>query len=399
MYQDISASQNPLVSIVAERNQSMIKTLSIQKPAYGGYGLCFDDGKAIFVPYAYPGETVKARIVNDKKDYSFAKIEEVLEKSPDRIAPDCENFERCGGCNYLSVNYETELRLKNEILTDTLARTAGLRDETLTINIIYNKRLHYRSHATIKAMKGRSGFFARSSNTLVPFPDKGCTLLAGPLQNSIKQFRPERKEYRAAMDCKGSVHIYEGKPLIINEHENDIFYERDINLFFQANRFLRTEMLSLVREYATLNSNATFLDIGCGVGFFSIYLAQYALSGTGIDRDRESIKWARTNAKRNGISNIDFKCLTAHEIHPQHHKSGLLIVDPPRAGLEKRARKTITAMKPDTIIYISCNPTTFARDLKDFLKANYSIKHLTLIDMFPGTYHIEIIAHITRDGF
>lgn len=375
----------------------MTKILTVQKPAYGGYGLCFDDGKATFVPYAYPGEKVKVRIVNEKKDFSFAEIDEILEKSPDRITPECENFESCGGCNYLSVDYNTEVNMKKEILKDSLTRTAGLRDDTISINTICDKRFNYRSHATVKASNGSSGFYARESNRLVPFPEQGCKLLAEPLQNMIKSYHPKKKEYRSAMNIEGNVFVSEGKSLIISEREDDITYERDINLFFQANRFLRKSMLSLVREYASIDSSKTFLDIGCGVGFFSLFLANHAMNGKGVDRDRDSIKWARSNAVLNGIDNIEFSCVAASDIHPQQHHSELLILDPPRAGLDKKARKTIISMNPETIVYVSCNPATFARDIKDLLKADYSIEKLTLIDMFPGTYHIEVVALITRD--
>jgi 23S rRNA (uracil1939-C5)-methyltransferase len=373
--------------------------LTIQKPAYGGYGLGFYDGKACFVDYAVPGDTATVEIYKEKKDYLFAKIITLDEEAVARIKPECPNFGKCGGCSYLNVSYKIELRQKKEILAETLTRISKLDGNIIPdISIISGSRFNYRSHASVKSdRKGNIGFFMKDSNELAPFPESGCCLLAKPLLHGLSGLRKyHRAEYKIACSYEKEFIASALKQNIVREFEAGIFYERDIKLFFQANRFLRSKMLETVKDFTGLSPGETFIDIGCGAGFFSIYLATPGNSGYGIDINRESIKWAKHNAQLNKRGNIEFETCSASEIGSIKIKFNAAVADPPRAGLSAKDRSALIAMSPERIVYVSCNPATFARDARDIIDAGYILKKIALIDMFPATYHIEAIALFAR---
>ncbi len=373
--------------------------LKIEKAAYGGYGLGFHEGKATFVPFGVPGDIAELKIYKEKKNHSFGHIQKLLERAKTRKEPRCTSFGKCGGCDYLHVSYSAELSMKEEILLESLLRIAGLSlNQIPEIPLIHDNRFHYRSHASIKCNKhGDIGFFQKDSHNLIPFPSVGCQLLAEPLiENLSIQQNIDQEEFKIACSHNNQCILSTDQATTVHESVNEIQYEHDIGLFFQANRFLRSTMLDIVEEYAGLSSSETFVDIGCGVGFFTLSLASKASKGVGFDISKQSIKWAKHNAKLNSCENVDFYVQSASDIHPFRSEFKVMIADPPRSGLSKKARKTIKAISPERIVYVSCNPTTFARDLRDFYANGYSMQRITLIDMFPGTYHIEVIALFVR---
>ncbi len=179
------------------------------------------------------------------------------------------------------------------------------------------------------------------------------------------------------------------------EREAGIEYRRHIGSFFQANRFVRREMLEKTGALAS-GAGETFMDICCGVGFFSLRLASQGMSGAGFDIDTRSIRFARENARSNGITGVTFSALASSGIGLGGARPDVIIVDPPRAGMDKKTRWTLSRLQAPFIIYISCNPSTFARDARDLLKAGYSVNDMILMDMFPGTFHVEVMALFHR---
>ncbi len=375
-----------------------IKELRVEKAVYGGFGLAFHDGKAVFVAGAIPGEIVDARIIRDTASHSFAAIDSVLAPSLHRISPECPNFGTCGGCDYLHADYETELAMKREIILDTLSRIGKLPADIIPqIDTRSAERFGYRSHAEVKLADGRAGFYRRESNEVVPFPEGGCRLLWAQVMEGIRAAEgAPGKGFRIAAGLDGAPRTsLEGSP-VITEREDDIILERDIRCFYQANRLLRAAMRETVARYASLEKGDAFIDGACGVGFFALDLARCGASGTGYDIDRESVKWARHNAKSNGISGVKFEAKDLSKLDLTSGSYGAIVLDPPRAGLSKKARRGVAFLEPRTIVYVSCNPATFARDAADFAAAGYAMRDLTFIDMFPGTQHIELIARLAR---
>jgi tRNA/tmRNA/rRNA uracil-C5-methylase (TrmA/RlmC/RlmD family) len=370
--------------------------LHIEKPVYGGYGLAFLEGKAVFVENAIAGERVLAGIHQEKKDHCFARIERILEPSPHRQEPPCPAFGRCGGCSYLCLSHGKELEYKKDIITDSLLRMSGINLDAMPgIATISSDRFNYRSHAGLKVRDGRIGFYRRESNDLEPLPEQGCLLLDERLNARLKEIRAGR-DFSIAVDSDGLIATsLEGETLLA-ERELGITYRRGLSGFYQANRLLRPRMLETAGEYAAPAGGEEFLDIACGVGFFSLYMAPFCRGGHGVDINRQSIEMARRNAAENGISNVTFSAMAASAINPGRHRCDVIIADPPRAGLDKKTRHTINAIEPEKLVYVSCNPSTFARDARDFLKGGYRLERLTLIDMFPGTHHIELISKFVK---
>ena len=374
--------------------------ISISDTTFGGSGIGRIEGKVYFVDYSVPGDTLIVESFKDRKSFSYAKIKEIVKPSGFRIEPSCPNFGLCGGCSYLNVDYDREIEFKLNILKGLLHRPGGLDEKDLPqINIEKSDRYGYRSHSLIKSEGDGFGLFKKRTNDVVSFPEIGCGILSPDLNSRIKQldYKKINYEMRIAIDRTGNF-LYEKSdaPGLIEESECGITYKREINGFFQANRFLRSRMLEIVKEYSDLTIKDNFIDIGCGCGFFTLYLARDAGSGYGFDVYKKGIDHAEKNAVLNSIDNVKFFAISSSEIHPHKVKAASVIVDPPRMGLTKKTRQTINAMNPDKIIYVSCNPSTYARDIRDFISRGYKLDRLTMIDMFPGTHHIEIITRLVK---
>ncbi|HON78051.1 MAG TPA: class I SAM-dependent RNA methyltransferase [Spirochaetota bacterium] len=374
----------------------MNTTITITKAVYGGYGLGFLDGKAVFVPSALPGETIKIEITQDKKDHAFARPIQIIEASPERVTPGCENFGRCGGCDYLHIPYESELAIKKDIALETMRRIARLDPEKIPeISMHYSERFGSRSHATFRFNdKGLPGFYERGTNTPAPFPREGCPLLSPELRRTLSGMKGRESDgnIKIAAGYDGVARFSTEKKCVIRERDYGFSYDRDISCFYQANRFLRSSMIEKVLEFAAPMKDETFADIACGAGFFTLPLADMAAQGTGYDIAPLTIQWARHNATMNGIENVSFHAEDSGVFHIEDKKPDLIVVDPPRTGLTRKTVERLSSIAPDRIVYVSCNPSTFARDLQNLMKTGYSLHRLHLEDMFPGTFHIELIA-------
>lgn len=368
----------------------------IEDAAYGGYGVGRVDGKVIFVDCAIPGDVLEINILEEKKNYSFAEYFKILKSSEIRKESPCPNFQSCGGCSYLNLDYGDELALKKSILKEQLKRIALL-DPVPEINIISDKRYHYRSHSSVKCINSSTGFYKRNTNVIIPFPDSGCLLLSKKLTEGLTYFKSNLSgETKIAEDWNGNFFYDNQDNGMVEEKTGRYIYRRNINSFFQSNKFLREKMSDLVCEYSELTKNDEFADICSGCGFFTIPLSKIALSGTGFDIDKKSIENARNNSTLNNCTNLKFFSLSESEINPSKLNVKTVVIDPPRSGISKKGRRTINAINPEIIVYISCNPSTYARDIADFFKNGYELKEITLIDMFPCTFHIEIVSKLVK---
>ena len=367
-------------------------TVRVEKPLYGGSGLGFADGKALFVRHGIPGELLRVRITEQRADYSLADIVDVLEPSNDRIEPVCERFGHCGGCDYLHVDYAEELRIKKSVLRDCLTRIGGfLPSEIPEIGLQHGERFRYRSHCSVKSDGMKTGLFRENTNSVVPFPDEGCLLFHNAICELISGKKLPRGETRIAIDSKGEPHSSLETNAILEEKVGGFMFSRGIDDFFQSNLFLREKLMTQVMDLSG-QSGGEFIDIACGVGFFTLPLGKIHETGTGFDISRGSIGMARRNARVNGLNNITFTAVSASQITPGISVPDLLVIDPPRGGIDKKARRTIQSIGAPTMIYISCNPATFARDAKNFVKGGYRLESLVMIDMFPCTSHIETVS-------
>lgn len=374
----------------------MSEEISITNIANGGYGIGRINGKTVFVDSAVPGDILLVDIYKETKHYSFARITSIRHPSPMRIEPECPNFSECGGCAYLNISYETELDFKLRIVGDMLQRIAGMDIDIIPeIDVISGERFGYRSHAGIKLSGNRKGFFAKDSNIFVEFPSHGCRLLCDTINEGIMKLRVRDKETEAKIACDSMntfINSIETPDSYVYETEHNIRFRHDLSGFFQANMNLRGKMIDRVIEYLSPEKKEVFLDICCGCGFFSLPLALHSAMGYGFDSDKRAVYNAVYNSRVNSIENVKFEVRSDSDIHPFRHNPDFIVVDPPRCGISKNGRKTINSISPGRMVYVSCDPSTFARDAADFTGNGLKLEKLTLIDMFPCTKHIELIA-------
>jgi 23S rRNA (uracil1939-C5)-methyltransferase len=371
----------------------MNHVINIDKPAYGGKGLSFNNGKIMFVPFVITGETVEISVIREKKDYAEAFPLQIVKRSPDRIVPDCSNFARCGGCDYLHMTYDREIAEKQSIIIDAMIRQIKFDKESLpAITTITGPRFRYRSHARVKSDGKLAGFFAKDSHDIVPFPTEGCLLLDEGLSSAVmKPFLDS--EIKCAIDAHGSI-ITSGpdEKAEIIEEVSGIRFVHNVWSFFQANRFLRGRMIDTVIDYAHPSHSDDILELGCGCGFFTLPLARRCGTIKGIDINTDSIRYAVRNAAGNIIMNASFEPRDDASIDSPSDRADIIIADPPRAGLSKKTRDAIVGISPERFVYVSCDISTWARDARGLIMRGYRLSRLTFIDMFPGTYHIELIS-------
>ena len=377
--------------------------VEIKKLVYGGYGMGFADDRTVFVPYAAAGDVVECSPVRERKRAVFARIDRVVTPSPARRAPECPVFGACGGCHLQHLSYEDETAAKRDNVLEDLARIGKIRTG-LDGFVVSPERYGYRNHAIFKVdAERRPGFLARESDDLVPFPPEGCRLLPDAMRAAIAAIPPEAfepmSEVRARIDRYGAVHFWGlldrvGPPEALME-TGDILYPVSPEAFFQVNRFLGKALQDLVLSLPR-TAHRKLLDLYCGVGFFTLPLARLVGEGLGIERDGGAVRGATSAARLAGIGNVRFRRADAGREAQRLRDYDLVIVDPPRSGVPPEAMRGILRMRPAELVFVSCDPPTFARDAAALLEAGYVLGALHLVDLFPATYHVEIVSIFRR---
>ncbi|RUM30090.1 MAG: RNA methyltransferase [Aquifex sp.] len=412
--------------------------LTIEKLVYGGYGFSKLNGKAVFVRFASPKELVEAKVIKEKKDYTEAVVTKVLISSPARREAPCPYYGKCGGCQIQHINYEEQLRSKKEILLESLDRIGKVKEVPYEGEIPSKKEFNYRIRVQFKVQENKVGFFRwdrkevvdveecllahEKINELIPYIKEVLKFISD-LQEVHVNYSPTRNE--ATLKFVTITHTDEkllrnildnvlpewvvgigdygkvGNSLVkrYKVGREHVFmdvgkwqYRVSNDSFFQVNYTLWEDFLREVMEFS--GNYKKGLDLHSGVGFFTIPLSEQGNFIEGADANPSAIKDAEYNAKINSRDNVIFEEATAfrHLKRRIGEVINLVVVDPPRSGLLREERDLLLKNKPDKIVYISCNPTTFARDLKILIRGGYELKRLKLIDNFPQTYHIESIA-------
>jgi tRNA/tmRNA/rRNA uracil-C5-methylase (TrmA/RlmC/RlmD family) len=354
--------------------------VKIEDVAFGGKGVGREQGKAVFVPYTIEGELVSAEIVREKKQFAEAELVEVKESSRDRVAPQCPYFGRCGGCAYQHISYEHQLAIKWRQVRDALHRIGKLTEIPMRPIIPSARNYAYRNRITVHAQDGVIGFFRRDSHRLV----------------DIKYCPISREEVnRALAELRAQSHVHDGHYTLRVGSEPRVFS--------QTNDAVANALRDLIVDLTPPNQEL-LIDAYCGTGFFAKALLGKFERVIGIDWDRFAIAAAKENttSKENYIAgdvekeltrNDGFLAVEADRQRMGSRRSFMLIVDPPDTGLSGSMRTAIINLAPQTLFYVSCNPTTLARDLKD-LQGKFTINSVTPLDMFPQTAEIEVLAHL-----
>ena len=365
--------------------------LRIEKLVYGGSGLARTEQGIIFVPRTAPGDVIEAEIVEKKKDYSIARIATILEPSLDRQESVCV----AGCCHWQHIRYNAQVDYKEGIIRESLERLGRFKWSS-PIRRITGPDRNYRLRATFHVTEGRLGFMQERANAVIPI--QSCASLVPELNQFIASTDPNRArevhvvsapEIAAAFVFEDGSIRRTGRAVI---HVNGFRYKISAETFFQANRFL---LMPFINEVLTQigPTPAHVLELYSGAGFFSIPLARAANEVIAVERDRASVRQARENARLNERWNLRFfdsrvdAALQGADLRPD-----VVVLDPPRTGCGIKNAERIAALEARRIVYVSCNPTTFAPEAAYLISRGYDLRCITLIDQFPNTYHIEIVA-------
>ena len=349
-----------------------IVDLKIRDIAFGGKGVGRDNSKAVFVPFTIEGELVTAKIVREKKQFAESELVDVRERSPDRVEPPCPYFGRCGGCAYQHIDYEHQLAIKWRQVRDVLQRIGKLKEVPMRPIIPSPEPYGYRNRITVHAQDGVVGFFGRDSNRLIDIAR--CPISCDEVNRALMELRAQ--------------HVRDG--------HYTLRASPDPWGFSQTNDAVANALRDLIRQFMPANQEL-LIDAYCGEGFFAKALLDKCKRVIGIDWDKFAIDVARRNAttKETYVAgDVDLELERLRSIAPTFQREkAVLIVDPPATGLTPAVRKSIVALIPATLIYVSCNPPTLARDLAD-LGQRFTVESVTPLDMFPQTAEIEVAVNL-----
>lgn len=375
----------------------------IEKLVFGGFGLARTDKGIIFVDQVLPGEEVEVEITSKSGGVSHASPKKIIKASEYRREPACSHYNLCGGCNWQHINYEQQVEYKKAIFIDCLDRIGKISDIP-EIEIFSSPEWEYRQRVQIKVdrEKGNLGFFQRQTNEVVPITK--CPLL----DSSINKIFDEADEVLKSLpNDTNEIKVISGNNKltsspVIPEITNDqiklkighMNYVVSGGSFCQGNRFLMEKMGLWVKKNV---EGDFFVDMFGGLGFFAIMVADKFKRGLLIESNADFVQQAQENFALNYITNVNARAISSENFFRgfsgKFPKVDAVIIDPPRTGLSEKVKIGIKRLAPKNIIYVSCNPSTQARDIKFFLEDNkYAIKKAALFDLYPQTHHLETIV-------
>jgi 23S rRNA (uracil1939-C5)-methyltransferase len=394
----------------------MLDQLRVEKLVYGGEGLSRLDGEVIFTPFVLPGEAIEAERTGARQHVQRSRLVRVAEPSPARVEPPCSVFGRCGGCQYQHASYDAQLRFKRDILAETLRRVGKIDFDAERIAIEAGEPFGYRNRAQFHFERGRVGYRAMNSRKLVETAQ--CPIGSPKINEILSRLDRMVRDLRWP-DFVGSLEVFTDERQVqwnVLESERPVakrFFdwlaeevpgtvagplEYAVNgdlftvsgtSFFQVNRFLLPRLADLAIGEA---SGATAWDLYAGAGLFTLPLARRFERVVAVEAGR-SAEDLRHNAER---ARARIKVVTDQTeafLASSHNAPDFVLADPPRAGLGKAATTRLLALRPATLVIVACDPATLARDLA-VLATAYEIERITMVDLFPQTFHLEAIVKL-----
>ncbi len=405
--------------------KGLVFEITLTNLAYGGEALGrLPDGRAVFVPFALPGERVRLRLVEEKRGYARADLLEVLSSAPQRIEPRCPHFTHCGGCHYQHIPYTLQLEAKASILREQLERIGGLIDPPVEITIPSPHPWYYRNHIQFHLThEGKLGFLAPDSHTVVPVGEcylpepaigeiwplleveplpglERVTLRSGADGESmliIESSSREAPEFSVEELPVSAVYLSPAGPLVLagsSSIEITVLgraFHVSAASFFQVNTSMAEEMVRHLLNHLEPSDRMTLLEVYCGVGLFSAFLAPKVGRLVGIESSPSACEDFVKNLDE--FDHVELYEATAEAVLPSvDFRPDILLVDPPRAGLGHPVLKEILRLQAPLLAYVSCDPATLARDARQLIEGGYRLEKITPFDLFPQTYHIESVS-------
>lgn len=469
--------------------------LKIEDMGVDGEGIGKYEGMTFFVKDAVIGDTICAGITKLKKNYGYARVQEILEPSPYRVQPECPLYARCGGCQIQAMDYRQQLCYKQKKVRGNLIRIGGfapeLIDSVMEEIVGMEQPYRYRNKAQFPIGADRdgmpvAGFYAARTHSIIPVEDCKLgvtqneqilgTVLSYMRENGVRPYDettgkglvrhvlirygftskelmvclvingetlPQEKKLVDAL-CKiegmtsisvninrkntnvilgeetrtvwGSDYITDQIHLRDCDHDfaltdTAIAYHISPQSFYQVNPVQTEKLYSLALSYAGLTGKETVWDLYCGIGTISLFLAQKAGKVYGVEIVPQAIEDAKSNAALNGITNASFFVGKAEEVLPEFYEKksretetdmlhpDVIVVDPPRKGCDEKCLETMLRMKPERIVYVSCDPATLARDLKILCEGGYELRKVRPVDQFGHTTHVETVVLLSKGMF
>lgn len=391
--------------------------------AHGGEAVARKDGKAHFIAGAMPGEVVEAAVTEDRGAWARARLVSVIEASPERREPPCPHASLCGGCQWQHADRDTQLVWKRDIVASQLGHLGRIEDPPVRDTLDPGPPLGYRNRMDFHVIDGRPGLMRHRSNDVVPLD--ACLLLDPILQPVFDNLGDLAGVNRITLRCgtrTGDVLIIvdgglpsqaeswgvpvvqrQGKrlvPVIGEPKLADVVDGTSFSIpfagFFQNNTHGADALVSVVRAAADLGPDETLLDGYCGVGLFGATVGAGAELVLGIDSIPDAVERARSNLDRAGVNSHLVTGSFTKDIERLDAYWNVAIVDPPRKGLGERGVDAVTSALPRRIVYVACDPASLARDSLILGATGYDLVEATPIDMFPQTYHVEVVATFDR---
>ncbi|MGO9324405.1 MAG: class I SAM-dependent RNA methyltransferase [Terracidiphilus sp.] len=416
--------------------------VTIEKPIYGGASLARVEGKAVFVPLTLPGEQARVRIVEEKRGYATAEVEEIVAAAPERVAPNCKHFGTCGGCQYQHADYKAQVEMKQAILRETLERGGVHAPDEM--DVLAGEPWAYRNRIRLAFdAPGRAGYRGRRSHAVIAIDECpiAAPVLVGAALGAAELFRrfavPSRpaelslfcdateKSMLASVFTDGPaqvplrdyfdallsqipslrgvelVEVHQGEPKTVARTGAESIayraagfdYRVDQGAFFQVNRWLVDELVECVTSGL---SGRLAWDLFAGVGLFARKLAERFESVTAVESAPAAIGALKENLRETHATAVKATALEFLRGAARVERPDLIVVDPPRMGLGAETTELLGQIGAPELVYVSCDPATLARDLRVLVGAGYRIERITLADLFPQTFHLETVVRLRR---
>ena len=405
-----------------------IVEVELKNFVYGGDAMGrLADGRAVFIPYALPGERVRARIIEEKRGFARAVLAEVLTPSPDRIQPRCAHFGVCGGCQLQHLRYERQLEVKSSVLAEQLIRIGGIAQPPMRPLVPSPDPWHYRNAVQFHITpNGQLGFLRSGSHEIIPIHE--CHLMQGGLNELWSQlvFEPGSGIQRVDLRLGGeddllvilesdepqppefeidlpvsAVHLSKAGRVVLAGDDHlliDVLgrtFHVSAESFFQVNTVMAEVMISHLQTILPIPPNATVMDVYSGVGLFSAFLAPCASRLAAIELSPSACLDYALNLDE--FDQVELYEGAAEEILPELKlHADAVVVDPPRSGLERPVLDALIQLAPPALAYVSCDAATLARDARRLIAASYRLDQVTPFDLFPQTYAVESISLFTK---
>jgi len=403
----------------------MLKTVKITDFDYMGRGVARIDGIVTFISGALLDEIVELKIIKSNKKFNEAETVKVIKQNEERVEPICSYYSKCGGCDLMHMNYNAQLEFKKNKVSTTLKKFAKL-DLKVNDFISSDEIFNYRNKITFH-INNDIGFFKKKTNDFIKIDS--CYICGERINKLLSQLKKlnltniknitircskniqelmliiETNQDIDVSEIKGvdSIYLLKNDKYILKhgnkniaEKMDDLIFYISPSAFFQVNTNQAIKLYDKVKEYAGLKGTETVLDLYCGTGTIALYLSGSCKKVYGIEINEAAIKDANLNKEKNKIKNVEFYCLNANQfLNKIKDKIDVLVVDPPRGGLDTKTINSILKLKPSRMVYVSCDVSTLARDLK-LLSEEYQILEVTPVDMFPNTCHVESVCLLEK---